>query len=146
MKTERDTTKATAKDNIQVRMETIEIQRDNHCHKIRTWAPLNKASPPREPGISMSESPQNHTTAPPTPNPPTTPPPDTPPPNTPPTSTAHSQSQESQSLQWRSPALNTTNLRTNNTFGDIMQLPIILGISRFVSLNINGFRRLPRRL
>ena len=37
--------------------------------------------------------------------------------------------------------MNTTNLRTNLLYGNEMQLPKPEGVSRFLSLNINGFRR-----
>jgi hypothetical protein len=37
--------------------------------------------------------------------------------------------------------MNTTNLQTNIVFGNDSQLPKLAGMTRFVSLNINGFRR-----
>jgi exonuclease III len=37
--------------------------------------------------------------------------------------------------------MNTTNLQTNIVFGNDLQLPKPAGMARFVSLNINGFRR-----
>jgi exonuclease III len=47
----------------------------------------------------------------------------------------------SQSSQRRAPAMNTTNLRTNEVYGNDMQLPKPDDTTRFVSLNLNGFRR-----
>ena len=55
--------------------------------------------------------------------------------------TAELPSQESQSSQRQPPNLNTTNLQTNDTYGHKLQLPKPASISRFVSLNINGFRQ-----
>jgi exonuclease III len=50
-------------------------------------------------------------------------------------------SQTEPSSQRRPPAMNTTNLRTNDVFGQDLQLPKSQGVSRFLSLNINGMRR-----
>jgi hypothetical protein len=50
-------------------------------------------------------------------------------------------SQESQTPQRHPPAMNTTNLRMNNVYGNNMQLPKQDNTSQFLSLNINGFRR-----
>jgi hypothetical protein len=55
--------------------------------------------------------------------------------------TAVDSSQESQSSQRQPPNMNTINLRTNNNYGNDLQLPKPSSVSRFVSLNINGFRR-----
>ena len=50
-------------------------------------------------------------------------------------------SQESQTPQRQPPNLNTTNLRSNQTYGSELQLPKPSGITRFLSMNINGLRR-----
>ncbi len=39
------------------------------------------------------------------------------------------------------PAMNTTNLRKNEIYGNEMQLPKADGTSRLISMNINGMRR-----
>jgi hypothetical protein len=61
-------------------------------------------------------------------------------PNSNPTTEGES-SQESQSSQRHLPNMNTTNLKTNKIYGGALQLPKPSHISRFISLNINGFRR-----
>jgi exonuclease III len=51
------------------------------------------------------------------------------------------QSQDPQQSQCQNPNLNTINLRTNEVYGDALQFPMPTSTSRFVSLNINGFRQ-----
>jgi hypothetical protein len=55
------------------------------------------------------------------------------------TQQADSHSQEPQQSQRQPPNMSSTNLKTNDTFGHKLQLPKPI-TSRFVSLNINGFR------
>jgi exonuclease III len=47
--------------------------------------------------------------------------------------------QEPSTSQRNKPTLNTTNLWTNEVYGNKLQLPKSPNISRFISLNINGF-------
>jgi hypothetical protein len=48
---------------------------------------------------------------------------------------------EEPSSQRRPPAMNTINLRTDDVFGQDLQLPKPPGVKRFLSLNINGIRQ-----
>jgi hypothetical protein len=50
-------------------------------------------------------------------------------------------SQESQTSQRQPPVLNTINLKTNEIYGDTLQLPKPPDTTRFISGNIHGFRR-----